>query len=1111
MESQYPALLQKLDDFIRKYYINQMIRGVLLFISISLSVYLVLSFTEFVGHFSVPVRTVMFYSLIALYVSILVYYIVVPVLHILRIGKILSYTQASQIISNHFGELQDKLLNTLQLPQYNTDNGISNELVMASIEQRIKQIKPLPFPAAIPTQKNRKYFRILFVILAIFGLVWFLIPSIITEGSARILKYDEYYEPKAPFQFKLINDNLEVPKGGDVDIKIEVSGSYIPKNVAIEFGNSVFYMTPVVGNKKEFTYTFKNVNNTMNFNFEADEFRSRDYKLNVLPTPLIINFELNIDAPEYTNEPDKNLQNIGDITVPAGTKLNWKFTTRDIDSLSFKFLDSLFANASKTSENIWELNKTLMQTMPYTITIRNPYFTKKNTVRYTINVVPDMYPGITVHNVMDSINRTVFYFQGLINDDYGCSKLTFNYQTDANKTPVSVPIEINKTLPSQEYFYMFDFSSLKNTDISKVSYYFEVWDNDGIRGAKSSKSQVFEYKIPTQKEIATYAQNANESIENKVAKAKQLSDQIKQQINKLQQQNQDKNTTNWERQNSLKDIFEKQKSLEQLLKEISQENKQKNDLVNSFTEKENQNQEELREKQKQLEELLDKVMTDEMKQMLDEIQKMQDQLDESQIKEMTDKMKMSYEDLSKQLDKNLELLKRFDVEQRINKVAEQLHDLAKDQQQLSEQSQQKNANQQNLQEEQKEQKERFQDIMEQYKDAMKQNEQLSEQMQLQDFEQQKQDINQKFQQGEQQLQDKKNKKAGEEQKKNAESLEEMAEQMEQMMQDQEDKQNAENAEDLRQILENLLEFSFDQERLMKDLEKVQPDDPKYAQITIDQRNLGDDFTIIKDSLYALSKRAPEISSFINKELMEVTMGVPEIVSYLTELRRGNASTKQQMVMTSANNLALLLSESLKNMQEKNNSNKSGSCNKPDNRKNGKQKSPSLGQMRDLQQGLKQQLEQMMQQMKDGKLSKGQMSKQLAQQLAQQEMMQKMMQDLKQSGGMGKDAERMMEEINKLIEQNIDDLVNKRITNTTVNRQAEILTRLLEAENSERQREQDEKRESKEVKNEFYKKPEDVFKDSQLNEIFKENLNMTNLKLYNFYKNKYKEYLLKLNQ
>jgi hypothetical protein len=67
------------------------------------------------------------------------------------------------------------------------------------------------------------------------------------------------------------------------------------------------------------------------------------------------------------------------------------------------------------------------------------------------------------------------------------------------------------------------------------------------------------------------------------------------------------------------------------------------------------------------------------------------------------------------------------------------------------------------------------------------------------------------------------------------------------------------------------------------------------------------------------------------------------------------------------------------------------------------------------------------------------------------------------------------QLSKLMEETETDLVNKRITQQTLNRQKEILTRLLESEKAERERELDDKRESKQGKDKPMMSAEDFFK------------------------------------
>ena len=124
-------------------------------------------------------------------------------------------------------------------------------------------------------------------------------------------------------------------------------------------------------------------------------------------------------------------------------------------------------------------------------------------------------------------------------------------------------------------------------------------------------------------------------------------------------------------------------------------------------------------------------------------------------------------------------------------------------------------------------------------------------------------------------------------------------------------------------------------------------------------------------------------------------------------------------------------------------------------------------MKDLQQQLGEQLKKMQQQMQqqqqDG-MPMQTMSEELARMAAEQEMirqgMQQILEEMKQNGILGDDG---INQIIKDMERLEEDIVNKRITNQTIRRNKDIMSRMLKAENAQQEREKEEKRKSDEYK------------------------------------------------
>ena len=217
--------------------------------------------------------------------------------------------------------------------------------------------------------------------------------------------------------------------------------------------------------------------------------------------------------------------------------------------------------------------------------------------------------------------------------------------------------------------------------------------------------------------------------------------------------------------------------------------------------------------------------------------------------------------------------------------------------------------------------------------------------------------------------------------------------------------------------------------------------------------------MVEDSLYSLSKKVPQIQSAVNKEIQVINLNINSSLENLAERRTAESNRNQQYAMTSINNLALMLSEALDQMQRAQQNAKSGGKGK---------KQQSLSQLSKMQEQLNKNMqkarEQMQQEGSQGQTKQGkgqQMSEQLAKMAREQQMIRQGMQEINRE--LNKDGQSGLGNLDKLMkemEQTETDLVNKKIHQETIQRQQEILTKLLEAEKADRERELDKQRESK---------------------------------------------------
>jgi len=652
---------------------------------------------------------------------------------------------------------------------------------------------------------------------------------------------------------------------------------------------------------------------------------------------------------------------------------------------------------------------------------------------------------------------------------------------------------------NQDFYYTFDFESVKNFGKS-FKYYFSVSDNDFVNHFKRSISETFSFTFPEYEDILAKENTDQNTIDQLFKKSSKLTEEIQQEFKDLKLKQINAELSDWEKFQTVKDIMSKKSELENTLNQIKQQNKDATNFLNSFSEEKT----DILKKQQQIDELLKDVFNDELKKLFDEFNELAKQFDSKKFDQLSKQMDTGLDDLSKQLDKNLQLLKKMKVEQKVERVLEQLQKLAESEK-VNLKKLEKKSDLNVINRTEKENSDLLKNLENDYNGALEFNQTLEKPMKLFQFGSEFSTIKENYSKVINDSEKGNKRKTSDGIENNSKSLDQLAFAMDQMLKSNKSKQNKDNIEDIKQILDNLILVSFDQEKILNKFNFVDYNNPIINELKIKQMNMKNQVEFVKDSLYALSKRTPEISSVINREMLGLETSVGSAFDNLESGNLGGSRMYQQYGITAANNLALFLAEALDNIkeQEKNSMPGEGDCEKP----GGKSSKPSMKSLKENQSSIKEQLQQMIDQMKSGDM--GKISKSIGQTLAQQEIMQQLIQDMLNSGSVGSKASDQLKAIDQLLEQSRKDLINRNITNQLINRQNLILSRLLDAEKSEIERDIEDKRESKTAIDIKKENPEGYFEyKSKLkneNELIKRN----NFKLRSFYDQKYNSFLNQL--
>jgi hypothetical protein len=971
----YEWLISRLDAFIRKYYANKVIRGSLVFLSCLLFYILTVSVSEYYLYLPVWSR-VSIVSLFAILGSAsLMAWVVIPLAKMARLGKVISHEQAANIIGTHFPEISDRLLNILQLKSQQ-DNHASRELAEASINQKISQISVIPITNAIDLSKNKKYLPYLLPLLLVGVFILVAAPNVFKESSSRLLQPTKAFEKPAPFQFVIKNPSLIAIRNSDLVLSVATTGSALPAEASIEIGSERIPMQPMENHT--FQYTFKNVTEAVTFRFYAAGFYSSSNTLKVVQRPVLKAFKVQINYPAYTGKKDEVRNSLSDMTVPAGTTISWAFVTDHTDAATIRFGNgapiSLLKSASMFASQFRFMNDT-----SYMITLQNNAAGVADSFKYQVQVIPDQFPVIQLQQFKDTVSGKQVLLSGTAGDDYGITRVTFNYTiSDKNNTVVSKSTSVKITPGVLTTFNQYvDILSMDLKPGQKLTYYIEAWDNDGVHGIKSSLSEVMSYLMYNDKQmdsaINENSKQINSGISNSTSKTQQLQSDYKDMQSKMLQNE----SMDWDQQQSLQEMMKKQLELKTDIENIKQR----------FDEQKQQSEqkkysEELKDKQRELDKQLDNLLNNELKEQLKKLQELMQKLNKENAVEAMKQMEQENKLFKMDMERMKETYRQMEMEMRMEDLANKMDELAKKETELQKETEKKamqageksdkdkkedgtqkgndkndkqttgkddlakngadKADQKTASKDDETKKgaeepkgtandkkeeealmKKQKDIKDQMDKAMKEDMKEIEKLDkggkksenTQEEEQMGKDAQDDMQDSEDELGQGQKSKASKSQAKAAKKMGDMAKSLRKKAGGMSPDEIDIDIRATRQILSNLIRLSFDQEDLMQSVKVTSPTAQAYVNNQEEQNRLYRNSRMIKDSLFQLSKRIDKLSVTINKETSELEYKMKRTVDELEDRNINRAYTDQQYIMTHTNNLALMLNEVLANLMQ----------------------------------------------------------------------------------------------------------------------------------------------------------------------------------------------------
>lgn len=1042
--------------------------------SFSISV-IFLCLIELIFGFTAIVRTIIFYLFILSLVVLLFSLVIRPLLKSFFLFFKPDFIEASSRVGNTFSHVKDELQNVLEIYSNNSE-AYSSELINAAVNRIYNKISNLDFRKSVDFSSSIKKLRIGLTAILISALTIILIPGF-SSSAIRLINYNVDFTPAQKFYFHVLPGNKEVTKGDSLTLIITTSG-LAPSNVSLfikSIEQAMYNEIKLEANKSgEYLHKIEDVRSSFEYYAYAEGIKSEDYKITVINRPVISQLDLTINPPAYSRLPIVSQRDNGNISALAGSKVSIKIvSSRDLSTAEINFSDSSKSNMTMNKNIAW-YEFTVRNSISYFINIKdNLGITGINPITYTIEKLDDRYPSIELVTPKENVKLGrdgKIPVVAKISDDFGFSSLTLNYKLNASKYRSvdqdysKVPITIKKETLEDEAFYVWDLTPLYLAEGEALSFYLEVFDNDNISGPKSVKSQVLSVFVPSIDELYNLAENQQQEsfseLQETLKEAEKLGIELKKISDDLKQNSK---TINWQEKERIEKATQKFNDLLQKAEDASRKlDEMRKDLMQN-----NLLSEETLQKHNELQNLLEQLNSEELINAFRRMQEAMQNMLRDNVQMSLEEIKANEEYFRKSLERTLNLLKRIQVELKIDELIKRVEDISAKIEDLSKKTEQTNLNEKNKREELTKRQDdiskdltRLQNEMENLKEIMNEltdmpideTEKLIDEYKNQNNEKISREIIEELQK----LQKSEALKSQQQLLQNSQKTKNSIQNLQAALQQT---NQMKTLFEMMKVLDDLLTLSKMQEDLKNKTSNLSPQSPEVNKNSRSQNDLQNNLSKIFQKMSALSQKTFSITPEMGRALGKAYSEMQQSITWMQNGNPAIASQRQTEAMRNLNDAASLIKGGMDQMMS------------------GGQGGGMMGLMQQLQQLAQQQMDlnQLTQMLNQGRMSQEMMA-QIQRIAQQQEIIRKSLEQLNresQEAGQSKRLASNLEKILNEMKEVVSNLQSQKLDDDLIKQQERILSKLLDAQRSINERDFENERRSNVGKDFIRSSPPDL--------------------------------------
>jgi hypothetical protein len=612
-----------------------------------------------------------------------------------QVIKILSVSHSIRSYAARVGaELREvglDLLTAIDLAHVdNTRLGYSTVFIEKVIGDISARVRSLDLKAGV--RKRRMVICLIPLAAMLVGvLVWFHFDVATLSYSFTRLAYFWGISDNNGILVAVEPGDREVLAGEDVEIRVGVTGFVRGSpmlHVVSDGEETAFRMdrrpAPGGGETPRYGSTIAGIDRDITYFVTLADEATRTYRITVREEPEIKRGAITLNYPEHTGKGSEVLpQGIWDIAAPYGTVAEMEFTA----SCSPESAWIAVADSAGLAEDIplqiagdsLTLKIDLRRPFAYTVEMTAGGRRAKPHGPYSVTVIEDKPPYVRIESPAREIlleTDMVIPLSVVALDDYGISMMRLHYACPGETSYIDLAYQ-GRTQARSDHNWDTGFLNVIPGDA--ITYYVLVADNDALTGPKYARTDDYVARVPT---LYDFYQDIEHDQTQDLGDLEQIAEEakdLKDEFEKIAEDMKRSPDIGWEEQQAVKQNLAEQDQIRERLQEFERsldetlDRMGENPLV-SF---------EIIDKMEEIRRLFEEVATDEMREALQKFREAMEELSPEEIRSAMQNLDMSQEELLQRLERTLEMLKRLQLQQEMEAALNLAERIAQGQEQVN--------------------------------------------------------------------------------------------------------------------------------------------------------------------------------------------------------------------------------------------------------------------------------------------------------------------------------------------------------------------------------------------------------------------------------------------